>query len=183
MDPWYPPASEYYVSSAETQLYPPRQGDLFGPIEVNGKTHAMLQLVHPTCEIGKPAVEQVQVCATHSLVDLPNNNERSWVVAGMRERDGRFLVAQAHTFYLPSTESEAAGRYSNFRQMLLVDRDAIDESTRLAAITHDCRVHFIRRWLYFRFRIPLSVAQVRELEAERIRGDVNFVGPRPAWAK
>jgi hypothetical protein len=64
----------------------------------------------------------------------------------------------------------------------LVERGEVSPANRQAAMTHDCRVYFIRRWFYFRFRILPSVDQVRSVEGERIRADRVFQGPRPPWA-
>ena len=100
----------------------------------------------------------------------------------MREKDGRLLVAFAHTFFLAGIAPEGEGMFADFRELHLVDRTEVRVDTRQAAMTHDCRVHFIRRWFYFRFRILLSLDQVHGLEAERIRADGRFQGPRPAWA-
>lgn len=48
-------------------------------------------------------------------------------------------------------------------------------------MTHDCRLAWIRRWIYFRLRLTVTLAQVREMEAERIANDPTFEGPRPDW--
>lgn len=53
----------------------------------------------------------------------------------------------------------------------------------LAAITHDCRVTFIRRYMYFRFRLAFALDDVRAWEAKRIAADPAFEGPMPPWAK
>ncbi len=41
------------------------------------------------------------------------------------------------------------------------------------------RVSFIRRYLYFRFRLLVPFAQIQALEAARIAVDDAFVGDRP----
>lgn len=72
--------------------------------------------------------------------------------------------------------------FANFRRLQLVDRCDVSLANRHAALTHECRMYFIRRWFYFRFRILLLLDQVRGLEAERLRADPAFQGPRPPWA-
>lgn len=181
-DPWYPPPGAYYVPEEEAQAYPPRQGDIIGPVLIEGARTPLVQVVHPTCELDKKSVDRVQVCVVERLSDLGDNFQRGCVVAGMREKDGQFLVALAHTFFLPGIPPYDEGMFTNFRRLHLVDRDEVSLGNRQAALTHDCRVYFIRRWFYFRFRILLSLDQVRGLEAERIRADPLFWGPRPPWA-
>jgi len=162
--------------------YPLRQGDLVGPVMIGGTRTPIVQIVHPTCDLGKASVDHVQVCVVKSLSILTNVSERERVVAGMREKEGRFLVAFAHTFFLPGMLDDDEGMFADFRGLHLVDRRDVSLANRQVALTHDCRVHFIRRWLYFRFRILLSLDQVRGLEAERIRADSAFLGPKPPWA-
>lgn len=181
-DPWYPPPSAYYVAAEEAQEYPLRQGDLVGPVLIDGTRTPIVQVVHPTCELGKASVDRIQVCVVERLLDLADDFQRACVVVGMRQKDGRFLVALANTFFLPGIQPDDEGMFANFRRLHLVDWREVCLANRQAALTHDCRVHFIRRWLYFRFRILLSLGQVRDLEAERIRADPTFQGPRPTWA-
>jgi hypothetical protein len=150
-------------------------------VTIDGRRGSIVQVAHPTCELGKARVDHIQVCVVEQLSDLADDFQRSCVVAGMREKDGHFLVALAHTFYLPGIQLDD-GMFSNFRRLHLVGRDEIPLANRRAALTHDCRVYFIRRWFYFRFRILLSLDQVRGLEAERIGADLTFQGPQPSWA-
>jgi len=182
LDPWYPPPGEYYVPLSEAVHYPLRQGDLVGPVTIDGRATPIVQVVHPTCELGKGQVDRIQVCAVEELSRLDDDFTRSCVVAGMRETGGSFRVAFAHTFFLPGIHAHDEGMYGNFRRRYLVDRAEVCLENRSAALTHDARVFFIRRWIYFRFRILLSLNQVRGLEADRIRADRAFEGPRPAWA-
>lgn len=58
----------------------------------------------------------------------------------------------------------------------------VHRSAGVGALTHGARVTFIRRYLYFRFRLALSFEQVRNLEAARVRADPAFQGPKPDWA-
>jgi len=49
-------------------------------------------------------------------------------------------------------------------------------------MSHDARVAVLRRDAYFRYRWPVSLDDVLNLERFRIEADSNFVGPRPPWA-
>jgi hypothetical protein len=140
------------------------------------------QVVHPTCELGKADIDSVQVCKVRLLSDLSDDFKKSCVVAGMREKDGQQVTAFANTFFLPALSPPHEGMFADFRELHLVDRIGVSLNNRQAALTHDCRVYFIRRWFYFRFRILLSLQQVFRLEERRISGDKNFQGPRPSWA-
>lgn len=182
-DNWYPPPDAYYVPAQESAEYPLRQGDLVGPVAIDGITRSIVQLVHPTCELSKAGVDRLQVCMVEPLDDLADDFQRGCVVAGMRESIGRFEIALAHTFFLSGFPPARDGMFANFRRLHLVDRTEVSLATRQAALTHDCRAAFIRRWFYFRFRILLSLDAVRALEAERIRADPAFEGPRPPWAQ
>jgi hypothetical protein len=77
---------------------------------------------------------------------------------------------------------EALQVVANFCEIVAVPKECPEASDRLAAITHECRVTFIRRWLYFRFRLAFGIEQVRSWEAARIGADPAFAGPRPTWA-
>jgi hypothetical protein len=72
--------------------------------------------------------------------------------------------------------------FSHFREIALVPKEHFTSERRLAALTHEARVTFIRRDFYFRYRIMLTFDDVEALEAVRISSDKNFVGPRPKWA-
>jgi len=52
---------------------------------------------------------------------------------------------------------------------------------RVGTMSHEARVSFIRRYLYFRFRLLVPFAQVLALEAARIAVDGAFVGDKPGW--
>ena len=69
-----------------------------------------------------------------------------------------------------------------FREIASVARGRFSTEARVGALSHDARVTFTRRYLYFRFRLALSLDQVRDLEAARIHADRAFEGPKPAWA-
>lgn len=69
--------------------------------------------------------------------------------------------------------------WADFRALALAPREQITEETRIGALTHDARVTFIRRYLYFRLRWSLGFGQVRDMEAARIAADAELAGPRP----
>ena len=50
-------------------------------------------------------------------------------------------------------------------------------------MTHDARVTFIRRAVYFRYRILLALDDIRRWEATRIASDPAFAGSRPHRAE
>lgn len=180
-DAWYLDADEYYVPRAERQRYPLRQGDLLPGPTVDRQTWRAAMILHPTCELGKRAVEAIQVARVRSLADLDDDFQRALVVAGYRELEGRRRVALASTFFLPPWEAGGEPCFANFRELESVPRAAATSAKRVAAITHDCRVTLVRRYLYFRFRLAFAPADVRAWEARRIGADPAFEGPRPSW--
>lgn len=182
-DAWYLEADAYYVPAANADEYPLRQGDLIPGHETAGEEWLAAQIVHPTCELSKPTVKEIQVVRVRPLPDLPGDFDRALVVSGFSEKDGHRRVAVAHTFFLPPWEGTEEAWFANFREIATVDRESITQEERLAAMTHDCRVTFIRRWLYFRFRLSFSLDQVHNWEAQRISNDPNFGGPRPPWGE
>jgi len=72
--------------------------------------------------------------------------------------------------------------WANLREIGPAAREQFTAGQRVGELTHEARVIFIRRYLYFRFRLALSFEQVRALEAARIGADPAFSGPKPAWA-
>jgi hypothetical protein len=181
-DAWYLDASEYYVPPRDAAEHPIRQGDLIAEPEIDGERWRVAQIVHPTCELGKSSVKAVQIVRVRPLSELDDDFLRSLVVAGYSERDGQRRVALAHTFFLPPWAEGSEPSFSSFREIATVPRETFESAQRVAAITHDCRVTFIRRWLYFRFRLGFSPGQVRAWEATRISADPVFAGPKPDWA-
>jgi hypothetical protein len=181
-DAWYLDAGKYYVPPSDADEHPVRQGDLVAAAKINGERWQAAQVVHPTCELDKETVKAVQIVRVRPLSDLNDDFLRSLVVAGYNERDGQQRVALAHTFFLPPWAGSTEPSFSNFRELATIPRASSEPAHRLAAITHDCRVTFIRRWLYFRFRLGFSHDQVRAWEAARISSDATFVGPKPEWA-
>lgn len=181
-DAWYLEADEYFIPPGSTGKYPVRQGDLVAGPEIAGERWLAAQIVHPTCELSKSSVKAIQVVRVRPLADLDDDFLRSLVVAGYSERDGERRVAVAHTFFLPPWERGGEPCFANFREIVALPHERSGQDDRLAAITHDCRLTFIRRWLYFRFRLAFGLDQVRNWEAARISADPAFAGPKPAWA-
>ena len=179
---WFLDGEHYWVDPAETGSYPLRQGDLIQGPTVDGEPWTAAQIVHPTCELAKPSVTRVQVARVRPLEDLPDDSARRLVTLGYRDVRGTRLVAAAHTFFLAPWPGHEEPAFANFRELATVERGAASPEARVAAMTHDCRVAWIRRWIYFRLRLAVTLAQVREMEAERIAGDPSFEGPRPEWA-
>jgi len=179
-DAWYLEAAEYYVP--DVNEYPLRQGDLVAGPEVGGERWLAAQVVHPTCELAKSSLEAVQVVRVRPISELNDDFLRSVVVAGYSERSGERRVAVADTFFLPPWAADGEPCFASFGEILALPRECPELDNRLAAITHDCRVTFIRRWLYFRFRLAFGFDQVRSWEAARIAADPAFAGPKPDWA-
>jgi hypothetical protein len=183
-DSEYPDAGLYYISPADAGAYPVRQGDLFPAIEVGEEKWSACQLVHPTCELAKASVKNVQVIRVRPFTALPDDHARARVAAGLEEVDGQIRVAYAHTFFLAPVSGTAhhdQPMFSDFRDVTLVDREGLLGMKRVAAMTHDLRLYFIRRKIYFRYRFRLGIDAVIDLERMRIRGDPDFVGPKPTW--
>jgi hypothetical protein len=180
---WYLDEDRYWIPDAETDVYPLRQGDLVACPEDSGLGWLAAQIVHPSCELGKRSVARVQVARVRPLSDLTDHFSRELVMAGFRETSGHRKVAVAHTFFLTPWSDDGEPCFVNFRELRSIDRASISLDSRVATMTHDCRVAWIRRWIYFRLRLTVTLAQVREMEAERIAGDPAFEGPRPDWAE
>lgn len=176
---------DYWVPADQAGAYPVRHGDLFGPMTVaDGQAWDAALIVHPTCELAKKSVAHVQVARVRGLDELSDDNQRLQVVAGIAEADGDVRVAFAHTFFVAPVPGSALAQpmWADLRDIALADREHVAAARRVGALTHDARVTFIRRYLYFRFRLAVSFEQVRALEAARISTDPAFVGPKPPWA-
>jgi len=179
---WFPDREQYWVDGDEAAAYPVRQGDLVQSLTVEGEDWDAAQIVHPTCDLGKPTVKRLQVARVRPLSSLPNDFTRRLVTLGYRDQAGGRPVAVAHTFFLASWPGREEPAFANFRELATVERDAASPETRIATMTHDCRVAWIRRWIYFRLRLTVTPEQVRAMEAKRIAHDPSFEGPRPEWA-
>jgi hypothetical protein len=174
----------YWAAAAEAGEYPVRQGDLFAAVQAAGGAQLDAALiVHPTCELGKASVANVQVARVQPLDVLPDAYQRQRVVAGISEKDGGVGIAFAHTFFVAPVEGSALDipMWADFREVVLAPREQFTQDARIGALSHDARVTLIRRYLYFRLRWSLSFEQVREMEAARIAADPAFAGPRPDW--
>ena len=150
---WYLDRERYWVDPAEADSYPLRQGDLIQGPTVDGELWTAAQIVHPTCELAKPSVARVQVARVRPLGDLPDDSARRLVTLGYRDVGGTRMVAAAHTFFLAPWPGHDEPAFANFRELATVERSAISLETRRATMTHDCRVAWIRRWIYFRLRL------------------------------
>ncbi len=176
--------ADYWVAATDAGEYPVRQGDLFANVQaIGGAQLDAAMIVHPTCELGKTSVKQVQVARIWRLDALPDENQRQRVVAGISEKDGAVRIAFAHTFFVAPVDGGplAIPMWADFREIVLAPREQFTREARIGALTHDARVTFIRRYLYFRLRWALSFEQVRDMEAARIGADAAFDGPHPDW--
>ena len=179
---WFLDHERYWVATNEADAYPLRQGDLIRDLIVDGERWTAAQIVHPTCELGKPSVGRVQVARVRALDDIRDAAGRRLVTLGYRDIGGKHVVAVAHTFFLAPWPNHDKPAFVDFRELATVERNAISQEARAATMTHDCRVSWIRRWIYFRLRLIMTFARVREMEARRIANDPRFEGPRPEWA-
>lgn len=182
-DKWYLHADRYWIPPSSSADYPLRQGDIVRSrylTEELGWEAGMI--VHPTCEIAKTSVTELQLVEVMPLAKLSSDFDRALVTAGFQEKNGHRQVAVAHTFFLAPTPDDTRPAFANFRKLEAVPQDDAELEHRVAAMTHGCRVSFIRRWLYFRFRVTFSMDDVLALEAARIRADPDFQGPKPSWS-
>ncbi len=186
----YPSDDAFWVPAAESEEYPLRYGDVFTTPDRDecrdGKGRAWLAVmaVHPSCELGaKGAPTGVQVVRVHRLREV-GTRSRDEIRAGFVERDGGIAVARANFVYLaPVPDDEKLGEelFADLRATARVDLADLTEHRR-AAMSHDARLALLRRDLYFRYRWPVTLEAVTDLERNRIAGDAAFVGPRPHWA-
>jgi len=182
-DGFYLAAEHVWVTGGDPQQWPLRQGDLLAaPSDAQDPWLAAL-LVHPTCELPKASVRHLQVARVRGLDELTDPRQRSRVVAGLEERDGAVRVAFAHTFFCPPVPDSplAQPMWADLRDLALLAREQVSVERRVGTMSHEARVSFIRRYLYFRFRLLVPFAQIQALEAARIAVDDAFVGDRPGW--
>lgn len=180
---WYPHASDYYVDVAEAGAYPVRQGDVFGAQADLTDWRGFLVL-HPSCEIQTGKAKRVQVARLRAVSELADTFQQTAVTYGFTEDEGKVKVAFANTFWLPpATDSGelAEPMFADLRDVSTIPVATVLPETRVRALSHDARVHLIRRLVYFLFRWNLPLTQVRKLEASRISADAMFAGPRPSW--
>ncbi len=151
-DSWYLDADEYYVAAEDATEYPVRQGDLFPPPRKRDQ----------------------------GLARMPTRS--SDMRASEGEREGSAGHTRRATGFLPPYKADGEPMFSNFREIATLAKEHFTQGKRLAALTHDARVTFIRRAIYWDYRHFLSFEEVRSLEAARISSDSAFKGPRPSWA-
>jgi hypothetical protein len=176
--------ADYWVAAAQAGEYPVRQGDLFANVQTAGGAHLDAALiVHPTRELGKASVTNVQVARVLPLDVVSAETQRQQVVAGISETAGGVRIAFAHTFFLAPVEHSALDipMWADFRELVVAPREQFTQDARIGALSHDARVTLVRRYLYFRLRWSLSFKHVRDMEAARITADPAFAGPRPDW--
>lgn len=190
-DAWYPAADSYWVPLAAADAHPLRYGDVVATPDLpacrttKGRPWAHVLVLHPSCDLASKATEQTEVLVARvNKVDDIGSNQRAAVRVGWIEHDGRLKVAHASTFWMPPmpAQGDDIDWYADFRRLQRVPLAALRRAGRRAAMTHDARLHLIRRELYFKYRWLVPLADVRDLEATRISGDADFVGPRPSWA-
>lgn len=181
-DAWYPLADDYYIRAPDPDSFPVRQGDLLIAPEGVGEPWHACQLVHPTCEVGKASVTEMHVVRVRSLSTVGPNDQEA-IIRGVEYRDGSPRVAWANTFFLPPIGVLGEPMFADFRAVARVPKTQLGVERRIGALTHDTRVAFIRRKLYWEQRWMLHLDDVRRLEATRIRADPAFVGEKPAWAR
>ena len=187
-DAWYPPAESYY-SEDDPDVVPIRQGDILRPKSIYDgsmdKTWLGCLVIHPSCEIITQKARKIQVCRIRLLQEHGKNQQASIAAGETTDEDGNTRVAMAHTFFLPPVSEDHRfdhPMFADLRDTVLVDKTEITTDRRIAIMTHDARVYFIRRYVYWRQRWMLPIQDVLELEKERIGRDANFSGPRPVWA-
>jgi hypothetical protein len=91
-----------------------------------------------------------------------------------QEKDGRVLIAYAHTVFLagvPWSAGHRDGMFANLRETVRVSMADLAAAGRVAAMTHDCRVSVIRRELYYRYRWLVSREDVQANEASRVSNE------------
>jgi len=188
----YPDDADWWMSPDDGA--PWRYGDLVrtpataaddGAIDSKGRPWRALLLTHPSCELsakGTPAgVQAVRVFRLREV----SQRQGAEIVTGYVEVGGALRVARVHQVYVapvPGDTTLSERLFADLRQTVRIPFDVLHAAGRAAAMSHEARVAVLRRDIYFRYRWPLSLHAVAELEARRIGADSEFVGPRPAWA-
>jgi len=93
------------------------------------------------------------------------------VMTGYVEVDGHLRVARAHQVYLaavPGHEKLGERMFADLRRSVRIPVEHLQAAGRVGAMSHDARVAVLRRDAYFRYRWPLSLDDV--LNLERFRG-------------
>ena len=187
-DSWYPRDDGYYVSENVEQT-PIRQGDILalGSACKNAEGEEWLGciLIHPSCEVSTGKTSKIQVVRIRQLQEHKEGMQEYIVAGESTDSNGNIRVAMAHTFFLAPVEDSigfSSPMFADFRDLTLVEKDMVTRDRRIAVMSHDARVYFIRRYLYWRQRWKVHIETVLNLERLRISEDPNFQGPRPAWA-
>lgn len=187
-DTWYPIDGRYY-SADDPEIVPVRQGDILRPESICGeglnKPWFGCIVIHPSCEIITQKAPKIQVCRIRRLVEHGENQQAAIVAGETTDRDGHVRVAMAHTFFLPPVPQRSPysePMFADLRDVASINREEVSSENRIAIMTHDARVYFIRRYIYWRQRFKLELQDLVDLETGRIGRDANFMGPRPAWA-
>lgn len=183
VDSWYPRHEHYWFDDATAAQQPLRMGDLVTGLVVDGGDWLAALVTHPTCEIPKNRTKQVQVVRVRSLDEVKDATQQERIILGFETKDGTPRPAFAQTFYVApvpgASELFGGAMFADFNEVARVDTGRLE---RAAAMTHECRLHFMRRKLYYRYRWLAEVELVREWEAHRIGSDPTFTDPRPEWA-
>ena len=188
-DAWYPLADTYYETS-DLPAIPVRQGDLLltpdGCTDSKGKPWHGCVVVHPSCEVITGKSDRIHVCRVRPLKNLGKKSQPAVVKGETVDDEGVARISHAHTFFLPPAAPSgpfATPMFVDFREIETSKPTETTPERRIAALTHDTRLYFIRRHLYWQQRWMLPLESIRQLEAERIAGDPYFQGPRPSWAE
>jgi hypothetical protein len=143
--------------------------------------HAVLVL-HPSCELGAKAtgVSRALVARVYRVADI-GAKQHATVRAGFAERDGAIGPAHVNTFWMaPVPAAGDVDLFADFRSLVQVPTASLER--RLAAMTHEARLHLIRREMLFKYRWQVPLEVIRNNEIARIEADPHFEGPRPDWA-
>jgi hypothetical protein len=186
MEAWYPAPEAYFLSDAAAAGVPVRQGDVLtappGFVDENGQPWHACQVVNPSCEIG--AKKNPPTLHVVRIFPLTAHHPKDQVLIALgvdEEFEGGPAVAFAHTFFIPPIGVLEQPMFADFRTVSRVDRSHFAADNRVGAMTHDARVFFIRRKLYWEQRWAMNVGDVQGFEALRIGGDPAFMGPKPPW--
>jgi hypothetical protein len=189
-DTWYPDPADYWVRPEDADKYPRRYGDVFAAPDVtscktdSGTPWAYAQVLTPSCELGAKgkATSRIALGRVRPVTDMPET-EHPRLRLGWSESEGVARVAYGYTFWMPPMPgTDEADHITDFRQIAVVNLEQLPASSRVAALTHDARLHLIRRELYYKYRWKVSLDEVRANEVGRIGTDSTFEGPRPTWA-
>ena len=185
---WYPLQEDYYMAPIGADV-PVRQGDLLETpstcLDSKGRPWLACLVTHPSCELVTGKVPMAQVCRVRRLKDHGRKHQLSIVNGESQDDEGAFRIAMANTFFLPPIDGGTRfdePMFADMREVRMAPLEELTAEHRVAALSHDARVHYIRRSLYWRQRWLVALSDVRRFEANRIINDPHFKGPRPEWA-